>query len=94
MNAAKQKKMASKQISQNKFITQAVAKAAKAAIQTMAMASTSRQANVGLKMSVSIMKQPTFNWNAGDNYEGLRNFNIEVGNVLPNYNLGQHRKYL
>ena len=53
--------MASEQISQNEFITQAVAKAARVTIQTMAMANTSRQYNAGLKMSRSIMKQPTFN---------------------------------
>ena len=77
MNTAKQKKMASEQISQTEFITQAVVEAARVAIQTMAMASTTRQDNTGLKMSGSIMKQPTFNWNAKDKYEDLQNFKLE-----------------
>ena len=51
MNTAKQKKMASEQISQNEFIAQAVTEAARVAIQTMAMASTP-----GLKMRGSIIK--------------------------------------
>ena len=41
--------MGSEQISQNKFIIQAVAKAARVAIQTMAAAGTSRQDNAGTK---------------------------------------------
>ena len=65
------KRMASEQISQNELFTQAVAKAARVAIQTMAMASTPRQDNAGLKRSGSTMKQPTFNWNAKDKYEEL-----------------------
>ena len=65
--------MASEQISQNELITQAVAEAARALIQTMAMAmaSTPRQDNTGLKVSGSIMNQPTFKWNAKDKYEEL-----------------------
>ena len=54
--------MASKQRSQNEFIMQAVAKEARAAVQTMATAGTSRQENAGLKMREPIMKQPVFNW--------------------------------
>ena len=71
MNTAKQKRMASKQISQNEFVAQAVAKAAKVAMQAMAMASTSRQDSTGLKMSGFILKKPTFNWNVKDKYEEL-----------------------
>ena len=67
-------KMASKQISQNDFITQAVAEAARVAIQTMAVASTQRQGNRGLKMCGSIMKQSMFNWNVKEKYEDLGNF--------------------
>ena len=74
--------MASEQISKNKFIIQAVAKAVRAAFQTMVTASTSRQDNAGHKMSGSIMKQPTFNWNARDKYEELRNFKLEISKVL------------
>ena len=63
--------MASEQINHNEFIAQAVAKAARVAVQTMAMASTSRQDNAGLKMSGSIMRQPMFNWNAKYKYKEL-----------------------
>ena len=83
--------MASKQLSQNEFITQAVEKA-RVAVQTMAMASTSRQDNAGLKMSGSIMKQPVSNWDAKDRYEELPDFKLEVTNVMQNYNLGQRGK--
>ena len=56
--------MTSKQRSQNEFITQVVAEAARVAIQTMATARTSRQDNAGPKMGGPIMKQPTFTWSA------------------------------
>ena len=65
--------MASKQISQNDFIVQAVAEAARVATQTMAVASTLKQENTGLKMSGSIMKWPIFN-----KYEELQNIKLEV----------------
>ena len=84
--------MASEQVSQNEFITQAVAEAARVAIQTIAMANTSRQENKGPRMSGSILKQPMFSWNAKDKYEELLNFKLEVSNVLQNYNLGQTEK--
>ena len=84
--------MPSEQISQNEFIAQAVAEAARAASQTMAVASTSRQENAGFKMSGSIMKQPTLNRNAKDKYEELQTFKLEVSNMLQNYNLGQTEK--
>ena len=74
--------MASKQISQNKFVTQAVAKAARAAIQTMATTGTSRQDKAGLKMNGLIMKQPTFNWNAKNKYEELQNIKLKVCSML------------
>ena len=54
MNTDKQNKMASEQTSHNEFITKTVAEAARVAIQTMAMTSTPRQDNTGLKMSGSI----------------------------------------
>ena len=77
MNTTKQKKMASKQISQNEFIAQAVAEAARVALQTMAMVSIPRQGNIGLKINGSIMKQHMSNCNAKDKYEELLNFKLE-----------------
>ena len=64
------------------------------AIQTMAMANTTRQDNAGLKMSGSIMKQPTFNWNAKDKYEELQNIMLEVSYVLQTKTWAKERKYL
>ena len=43
-------------------------------------------------MSDSIIKQPTFNWNAKDKYEELQNFKLEASYMLQNYNLGQTEK--
>ena len=63
--------MPRKQVSQNEFNVQAVAKAARAANQTMAAAGIPRQENARLKMSGSIIKQPTFNWSAKYKYEEL-----------------------
>ena len=76
--------MASKQISQNEFITQSVAKAARMAIQTKVAASTSRQDNAGPKMSGHIMKQSTFNWGVKHKYEEMQNFKLEVSKLLQN----------
>ena len=50
MNTAKQKEMASKHVSQNEFIAQAVAAAARVAIQTMTTTCTSRQDNAEFMM--------------------------------------------
>ena len=82
-------KITNKKISQTKFIAQAVAKAARVAIQAMVATSTSRQDNAGLKMNKPIMKQPMFHWNAKDKYEELQNLKLEVINRLHSYNLGQ-----
>ena len=62
------------------------------AIQTMAMASTPKQDNTGLKINGSIMKQHMFNWNAKVKYEEPQNFKLEVNNMLQNYNLHQTEK--
>ena len=85
--------MTSEQISQNEFITQAVAKGARVAIQIMATTCTSRQDNAELMMSGSIMKQPTFNWNTRDKYDKLQYFKLEASNMLQRNNLGQTVNY-
>ena len=56
--------MAGKQIGQKEFIVQAVAEAARVAIQSMPSTSMPRKENAGIKMSGLSMKQPTFNWKA------------------------------
>ena len=65
--------MASEQTNSNEYIAQAVAKAAKAVIQTMFTASAARAENVGHRMSRPIMKQPTFDWSSKGKYSELRN---------------------
>ena len=70
--------MASEQTKPNKYTSQAVAKAARAAIQTMSAADTARAENVGPRMSRPIMKQPTFDWSAKDKYANLRNIKLEI----------------
>ena len=63
--------MANEQANTNGCITQALAEAARAAVQTMAMAGTAREENVGPRMRGPIMKQPTFYWSAKDKYAKL-----------------------
>ena len=66
---------------------QAVARAARLAIQTMATAGTSRQDNARPKISLH-------STGAQDNYEEMQNFKLEVSNMLQNYTLGQTEKVL
>ena len=75
MNTGQQKKLASKQISRNEFTVQAVAEAARVAIQTIDMASTPRQDNTRLITSGSIIKHPTFNWYAKDKMKNCETSN-------------------
>ena len=77
--------MASEQTRQNEFIAKAVAKATSVAIQTMTTADTSRPDNAGPKMSRPIMKQPMCDWSTKDKYAELRNFELEVSNMLQNF---------
>ena len=44
----------------------------------MSIVGAARTENVGLGMSRSIMKQPTFDWSAKDKYADLINFKLEV----------------
>ena len=62
----------------SEYIIQAVAKAARAAIETIAMASTARAENLGPRISGTIMKKPTLDRYAKDKYAELRNFKLEV----------------
>ena len=76
--------MPSEQTSENHFIAQEVAKAPRAAIQTMAT-----PVNTRPKMSGPIMKQPTFHRSTNEKYAELRNFMVQVSGMLQNVNLGQ-----
>ena len=55
----------------------------------MAMAGTARAENTGSRMSGSIMKQPAFNWSEKDKYAELRNFILEVKNMIKIFNVYQ-----
>ena len=82
--------MASEQAIVNEVIAKAVAEATRLAIQAMAVAITERsQSTVGTKIGRPAMKQPTFNWEADDKYNGLKTFRLEVNNILSTYNMPQ-----
>ena len=68
--------MINEQKNSNEYIAQAVAEAARATIQTMAMVSKTRAENTGPRISGTIVKQPTFNWITKDKYAELRNFKL------------------
>ena len=70
--------MANEQTNSNEYITQAVAKTARVAMQTMSAASTARTENAEPRMSGPIMKQPKFDRNPKDTFAELRIFKLEV----------------
>ena len=56
----------------NEEIAKTVAEATRVAMQGMAAATTERPQNmVGPKIGRPVMKQPSFNWEADDKYNGL-----------------------
>ena len=70
----------------NEAIAKAVAEVTKAAIQAMAAATVERQQSMtGPKIGRPAMKQPSFNWKADDKYSELKNFRLEVNNILAVY---------
>ena len=81
--------MASEQTNTKETIVQAVAEATRAAIQSMAVARAERTQNSGLRLGRSVMRQPTFNWEAGDKYNELKNFRLEVSNIFKSYSMSQ-----
>ena len=70
----KEAKMANEQTKSNEYITQAVAEAARVAIQTMSMTGTAIAESVGPKVGKPMIKQSTFNWYMEDKYNELKNF--------------------
>ena len=46
----------------------------------------------GPKIGSPTMKQPTFDWDAEDNYSELKTFRLEVNNILSTYNTPQTDK--
>ena len=63
--------MAIEQTGQNEFIAQAVAKATRVSIQTMATTGIARQQNTAIKMKSPFLKQPIFKWRSEDKCKEL-----------------------
>ena len=79
--------MANEQTNSNEYIAQAVTEAAKVAVQAMAMTSrenNQRTHNVGPKVGSPLMRQLTFSLDFHSRYAELRNFRMEVMNMLQN----------
>ena len=84
------KRMASVQTIANEAIAKAVAEVMKAAIQAMAAAAAERpQSIVGPKIGRLAMKHPSFNLEADNKYSNLKNFRLEVNNMISTYNTPQ-----
>ena len=66
MQSNKESKMANEKTNSNEYTAQAVAKAARVAIQTISIAGAARAENMGPRMNSPIMKQPTFNLSSKD----------------------------
>ena len=44
------------------------------------------QSVAGPKIGGCTMKQPSFNWEADDKFRELKNFRLEVNNIISSYN--------
>ena len=79
--------MASEQTAANKAIVEVVAEVTRVAIQAMAAATAERlQSVVGPKIGRPAMKQWSLNWEADNKYSELKNFRLEVNNIITSYN--------
>ena len=81
--------MVSIQTNTNEALVQAVAEEKRAAIQAMAVDRAERTQNAGPTLGTPMMKQPTFNWEAEDKYNELKNFRLEVNCILKLYSTPQ-----
>ena len=71
-------------------MAKAVAELMKAVAQAMAAAKAERpQSMARPKLGGPSMRQTSFNWEADDKYSGLKNFRLEVNNILATYNTPQ-----
>ena len=52
----------------------------------------SPQSTMGPKIGRPAMKQPSFNWETDDKYSELKNFRLEVNNILATYNTPQAKQ--
>ena len=66
--------MKSEQVKVSKAIAKVVVEATRVAIQAIAVAATERpQSAAGPRIGGPAMKQPTFNWEADNRYNGTKN---------------------
>ena len=79
--------MASEKAIANKAIAKAAAEVTRVAIQAMAAAEAERlQSAAGLKIGGPAMKQPSCKWEADNKCKELKNFRLEVNNIISSYN--------
>ena len=79
--------MASEQTIANGAIGKAVAEVTRVAVQAMVAVTAERpQSMAGPKTGRPAMKQPSFKWEADDKYSRLKNFRLEVNNIITSYN--------
>ena len=79
--------MASEQAIINEAIAKAVVQVTRVATQGMPAAAAERPPRVvGPKIGRPAMKQPSCNWEANDKYSGLKNFRLQVNNIISSYN--------
>ena len=74
--------MASEQTNTNEAIVQAMAEETRPPIQAMAVAGAERTQNAGSRLGGPMIKQTTFNLEAEDKYNELKNFRLEVNNIF------------
>ena len=79
--------MAREQAIANEAGAKTVAEVSKAAIQTMGAATVERpQSMAEPKIGGPAMKHPNTNWEADNKYSKLKNFRLEVNDILAAYN--------
>ena len=62
-----------------------MAEIARASMQAMAAARAKSTQSFRPRLGRPIMKQPTFNWEAEDKYNELKNFRLGVNNITKSY---------
>ena len=91
-------KMAIEETNITKAIALAVTERARVAVQDMAVSGAENRTryegtqNVGPEMGRTMMKQPTFNWEAEDKIQCGRKFRLEVNNTFKSFNMPQTEK--
>ena len=61
-------------------------------VEAMVVARAERMQNMRPRLDRTIMKQPTFNWEAEDKYTELKNIRLEVNNILKLYSMSQAKQ--